>query len=218
MGKLEELDYDYTVHEDRYKQDHRLMVRFYKDVVPDDEASKAAGFRKFRDTTFIQIVVPGDRRQITVREARPEDKHRFREKYERFVANEANEIDGYPLSQWASMTRAQVEELKYFHIHTVENLANAGEQVMARHPGLRELQRRAAAFLEQQKGNAPVEKLQSQIDTLARQNEVLQAQLAEFMKNAGRTPQTAAAAAKIASSPDQHDDPKDLGEGDNANA
>lgn len=194
---LDQLDYDYTVHEDRYKQDSRLMVRFYKDVLLDPEASKEAGHKKFRDTVFVQIVVPGDRRQIVIREARPDDIARFQEKYDKFMANNAAEIDGYPISQWAMVTRAQAEELKYLNFHTVELLASAGEQTMGKYPGLRELTRRAQAFMQAQTDTIPIEKMQTQIDDLAKANAVLMEQLRTFMADAGKNPEHAVAAAAV---------------------
>lgn len=211
MGKLEELDYDHTVHEDRYKQDHRLMVRFFTDVLPDEKATKEAGHKKFRDAVFIQIVVPGDRRQVTIREARPDDIARFREKYDRFMANHEVEVDGYPISQWPVISRSQAEELRYLGFHTVENLAHASEQALTKYPGLRALQQRAAAFIEAQTRTAPIEKMQTQIDDLAQQNAALMAQLQMFMKEAGKTPTGVMAVAAIEAG--QHDhDPVDLGE------
>lgn len=208
--KLEELDYDYTVHEDRYKQDGRLMVRFFKELIIDEQASKDAGYKKFREAVFVQIVVPGDRRHIVVREAREDDINRFRDKYDRFMANEQVQIDGYPLSQWPQVARAQVEELKYLNFHTVEHLANASEQAMAKYPGLRELSRRACVFITAQKENAPVEKLQSQIDEMAAVNKQLQEQLRSLLETAGRDPKMAVAAAGIVQA--QVADPADLGE------
>lgn len=197
--KLDELDYDFQVHENRFKMDHKLVVRFFKEVMLDVEASKEAGHKKFRDAVMIQIMVPGDRRQIVVREVREDDKQRFGEKYEKFMANEQVEVDGYPISQWPAVTRAQAEELKYLGFHTVENLAETSEAVMSKYPGLREISRRASAFITAQNESAPVEKLQTQIDDLAKQNEVLQMQLREFMSGAGKTAEHAVAAAKVAS-------------------
>ena len=197
--KLDELDYDFQVHEDRHKMDHKLVVRFFKEVMLDVEASKEAGHKKFRDAVMIQIMVPGDRRHIVVREVRPDDIQRFNEKYTKFMANEQTEVDGYPISQWPAVTRAQAEELKYLGFHTVENLAETSEAVMSKYPGLREISRRASAFIMAQKESAPVEKLQGQIDDLAKQNEVLQMQLREFMAGAGKTADHAVAAAKVTS-------------------
>lgn len=197
MPTLETLDYDHTVHEAREKHDDKLMVRFYKDVVPDEAGTKDAGYKKFREAIMVQIVVPGNRRQITIREAREDDIRRFEKHYNRFKANDEVQMDGFPLAQWPLMTRAQVEELRYFHFYTVEHVANAQESVMSKYPGLRELSRRAQAWLTTQKEAAPVEKLQTQIDDLAQQNKVLQEQIALFMKESGKNAEHAVATATI---------------------
>lgn len=211
---LEELSYDHTVHEDRRKNDNRLMVRFYNDIIFDPDATKDAGIRKFRDCTMVQIMVPGDRRNIIVREARDDDKERFAKQYERFQSSGDEALDGYPLVQWPLVARSQVEELKYLGFRTVENVAHANEAAFAKYPGLRELSRRAQAWLEAQQGAAPIEKMNSVIDAQNEEIAQLRAQMKAFMEGAGKNAQHAVASAMVTQQglTTNQEDPVDLGE------
>jgi uncharacterized coiled-coil protein SlyX len=183
MSELAQLEYDYTVHSDRMKADDKLYVRFFMDVLPDDEATKTTGIKKFRDVEMVQIMVPGDKRNITIREARDSDKVRFARHYERFQANNKEEaLDGFPLSQWGLLSKAQTEELRYLGFRTVEHVANANDSVMNKYPGLRELSKRAAAWLQAQANAAPVEKLNSALAERDQTIAAMKAQMDEMQK------------------------------------
>lgn len=180
--ELQELDYDHSIHERDRAGDDRLYVRFYKDVVPDEEATKAAGMRKFRDVDMIQIVVPGDKRNIVVREVRDDDKVRFEKYWGAYSQGVDEQVSGFPLSEWSMITRAIVEELKYLGFRTVEQLANASEASLGKYPGMRELQRRAKTWLESQLKAAPIEKMNAELETRDKQIQALQAQVQALMK------------------------------------
>jgi hypothetical protein len=178
------LDYDYTAHENRTRDDKKLYVRFFTDILLDEEASKAAGMRKFRDVEMIHIMVPGNKNNIIIREVRDEDKGRFSDQYTKFTENrEAEEqLVGFPLSQWGSLSRATAEELRYLGFRTVESVAEAQDSVLSKHPGLRELQKRAKLWLESQKSTAPLDAAQAKLDEQTKTIESLQAQMAEMAK------------------------------------
>lgn len=180
--ELETFDMDHRTFESRNAGDSKLYVRFFSDILPDPDASAATGIRKFRDAVMIQIMVPGDKRNIVIREAREEDKQRFPEIYRRFEEGAGEALDGFPLSQWPMATRAMVEELKYLGFITVEHVANATDQACGKHPGLRELKRRAEAWLKAQRDAAPIEQMSAQLEKLQQTNAALEAQMAELMK------------------------------------
>lgn len=182
---LDELDYDHTLHENRSAADAKLYVRFYTDIVPDPVATAESGIRKFRDATMVQIMVPGDKRNIVIREARDDDKQRFAKTYEAFQRNSSQGIDGYPLSQWAMVSRAMVEELKYLGFVTVEQVAGASDAACGKYPGLRELSRRATAWLQAQKDSAPLEQLNSALEARDAQIKEMQAQIAQLIASNG---------------------------------
>jgi hypothetical protein len=180
--ELAELDYDFQLHEDQRAADSKLFVRFFIDILPDTDATEKTGIRKFRDVEMVTIMVPGDKRNVVTREVREEDKNRFPKVYEHFKKGLSDVPDGFPLSQWPMATRSLVEELKYMGFHTVESVANAAEQVMGKYPGLRELQRRAKAWLQAQEGAAPIEKMQAELEKRDLEIKALQAQMQELMK------------------------------------
>jgi hypothetical protein len=162
--------------------DHKLYKRFFVDVLPDDEKTATEGRPCFRNVEMITIMVPGDKNNIVTREAREEDKTRFADLYAKFKKGEGEILDGFPLKEWTGVTRAQVEELKFFNFLTVESLANANDNVAVKFPGLHELKRRAAAWVQAQKDSAPIEKLNAEIKARDEQNAALQAQMAEMVK------------------------------------
>jgi hypothetical protein len=84
--------------------------------------------------------------------ARADDKQRFARQYEAFKRGDAEQIVGTPLAQWPLMTRAQVEEFRYFGVLTVEHLASLRDDVKMKMPGALDLSKRAAAWLEASNG------------------------------------------------------------------
>lgn len=179
--ELAELDYDFQLHEDQRSADSKLFVRFFVDILPDTDASEKTGIRKFRDVEMVTIMVPGDKRNVVTREVREEDKVRFPKVYEHFKKGLSDVPEGFPLSQWPMATRSLVEELKYMGFHTVEAVANAAEQVMGKYPGLRELQRRAKAWLAAQEGAAPIEKMQTELEKRDLQIQAMKAQIDDLI-------------------------------------
>ncbi len=179
---LAELDYDYRIHEQPHKGDEKLYVRFYRDILPDEHATQQTGIRKFRDAEFIQIMVPGDKRSVVVREVRESDKLRWPAVYKKFSEGSGEHIEGYPLAQWPLATRAMVEELKYLGFVTVEQVASATDLACSKHPGLRELSRRAQGWLQAQKDAAPIEKLNSELEKRDAEMAALKASLEEQAK------------------------------------
>lgn len=179
---LAELDYDHTLHQNRYAMDKKLYVRFFTAVQPDEERSVAEGRKCFKDAEMVQIMVPGDKKNIIIREARREDKQRFAELYERWARDKSNDsLDGYPLSEWSGATPSIAEELRYFGFRTVEHVASANDAVCSKFPGLHELKRRAQGWLEMREKQAPLEAAQAE---LAKRDEMI-ATLNQQMKEMG---------------------------------
>lgn len=180
--ELAELEYDHTIHERERAGDDKLYIRFSMDVVPDVEATKATGMRKFRDAEMIQIMVPGDKRNIIVREVRDDDRERFPKQYKMFRDGADEQITGYPLKEWTGCTRAMAEEFKYLGFRTVEQIASANDSILSKYPGMREIQTRAKTWLEAQKSAAPLEQLQSALETRDQQIAAQAVQIAEMAK------------------------------------
>lgn len=179
---METLEYDHNLHQNRHAGDDKLYKRFYKDVLPDAEASKDAGRPKFRDVEMVQIIIPGDKKNIVIREAREDDKVRFAKEYAAFKAGEDEPIDGFPLKEWGQITKSMLEELKYMGFRTVEHVANASDAACSKFAGLQMLKTRAKQWLELQTTSAPLDKLNAEIAKRDEENAAMKAQLAEMQK------------------------------------
>lgn len=168
MAQLEEAGFNMT--EDaignigRYAKDQNLYVRFFNHPKRDAEASVEAGRPIFHDTEYVSIMVPGDKTSIVERPADVRDRERFPKHYAAFKNNDEEILDGTPLEAWPGLARSEVEELRYFNIRTVEQLANVSDVHAQKFLGINTLRRRAEAFLEASAGNAATEKLAAELE------------------------------------------------------
>lgn len=161
----EELDFD---HRDMTKAegdvDKNLAVRFYKMPLKNESESDKAGRPIYDDVDMIEIRVRGDRHNVIIRPTRPGDKKRFRGIWKEYEEGVTAKVTGTPLAEWPPMSASMVEELKYLQFFTVEQLAEANDDVCSRVPGLVGLKNKARAFIEFAKGAAPIEEMQRKLD------------------------------------------------------
>jgi hypothetical protein len=118
-------------------------------------------------------MTPGEKLSIIQRPidgANPPDSVRFPKHYELFKQGQKEQEVGTPLKVAPFLTESQVEELAYFKIRTIEQLANMSDSVMQNFMGAREYQQKAQQFLM---------KLTSG-DELLKQNQDLQRQINEL--------------------------------------
>jgi len=167
--------------------DDRVFAQFYMHPRKDEAASLKEGRDIYEEIPYVKIIVPGDKDNIVQRPMREQDKMRFPRQWEAFERNEEAPMVGTPLSEWAFVNRSQVEELKYFGIRTVEDLANAPDSQIQKFMGINALKEKAKAFLEDSKLQAPIDKLTQENETLKAQLQDMQAQIAELSKPKRRT-------------------------------
>jgi hypothetical protein len=178
--------------------DEGLAVKFMYLPYHNEQKSKEEGRPIFEDREYVEIRVPG-KRDFQTKLASDMLKQRFPVHYERFKARESQQVEeGTPLSEWPGVTRGQVEELRFFQILTVENLANvADSSLKAMHGGLR-LKQKAAQYLDASKDNAAAAKLDEAnkliADMSARLEALENAEPAVKPKRKRRTPAEMAAA------------------------
>jgi hypothetical protein len=185
---METLDMDYSLFQRQGAGDDKLLVVFRDHYSPDHDASDREGRPMFKDAVYIKIITPGDRDNIIDREMRPEDKFRFPRQYAAFQAGQAEIGDGTRLEEWPQISRSQVEELRYMHIRTVEQLANLKDDIMSKATGLRGLSERAKLFLEAAAGAAPALALKAELEKRDEQIAALQNSVAELTKLAQPAP------------------------------
>lgn len=151
----------------RYAHDKKLYVQFYTRPVLLSQQSEEQRRPIFQDITHVRIMVPGDKLSTVDRIASQDDKQRFAEHYARFMQGKGDDIVGTRLEAVPWMTRSKVEEYKFFGILTVEQLADANDQVGQKFPGFNSDRSKAQAFLEASTGtNARVSQLEEQIAEL----------------------------------------------------
>jgi hypothetical protein len=158
----------------RYAGDDHLLLQFFMQPIPNDEKSAKEGRPIFDDVEMIRIMVPGDKDSMICRPIHPDDKQRFSRQYQSWKANnDGDVIEGTPLSEWPVITRAQVEELKFFNVRTVEQLANISDAHSQKFMGIQMLKQRAKDFLEAAGGAAIGTELRRELEAKDAELEVL---------------------------------------------
>jgi hypothetical protein len=169
--------------------DDKVFAQFYMHAREDDAKSRAEGRPIFKDVPYVMIMVPGDKDNIIRRPIRQNDKARFPKQWAAFEAGQEQAQEGTPLEQWPMVTRAQVEELKFFGVHTVEALSNMPDTAAQNFMGLNRLRQNAKDFLEAAKSEAPFIELREEnnvlkdtVNTLTEQVELMKSEMNEMRK------------------------------------
>lgn len=198
------------------------MVKFEIRPVEDREASLKAGHYVPKDEHFAIITPPGnkDRVERAVKdwfnslenEVRSERIPRefldsCKEKYKRWAAGEALEVDGTPIKTWTVLSPSQVKRITDADVFSVEDLAVANEGTLARiGMGARDLQNRAKDWMKAADGTGKVaqeltqlrtqrdadkqsiEHLTEQVNQLMAQTRAMQAMLPQVQAPGGNPP------------------------------
>ena len=183
--------YQQTIMQDKEREaDKRLMVSFRKHPVLDEDATAKAGRPVHKELDYIKIMTPGDKLSVVDRAwGWPSDERRFGHLYRAWVERnrEGDGLVGTPLEAWPVVSKAQIEDLKYFNVRTVEGLSNIPDALCGQIGPILDLRQKARDFLvaaekgsaatalraeieEQKTVNASLQetlrRMQEQIDTL----------------------------------------------------
>ena len=161
--------------------DERLLVKFYFKPRQNPGKSKEAGRPIFEEREYISIMVPGNKDSIIERPVSDIERKRFPRHYHAFQQNKEQAPDGTPLSDWPGITRSQVEELKFAHVHTVEQLAEVSDVNAQSFMGIQKLKARAKLFIEAAEDNAITERLASELEERDATIAALQSQMGEMI-------------------------------------
>lgn len=153
-----------------------------------EHASQQAGRPVFEDQEFVTTLIPGDRNASPHERVTDTHRERWPEEYAAFKAGQEPPLSGTPLTEWptSKMTPSKVQELAYFNIRTVEDLASVTDAALQKMGmGSYELRATAQKFLEvATKGVAPLERmmtenmnLRAEVERLTALNAKLQAAL-----------------------------------------
>lgn len=153
---METLEFDHNIFSKPDGGDDSLFVVFYQGTMKNHGKSEAEGRLIVDDVECVRIIVPGDKNSVVDRPASPQDKARFSKQYAMFRAGHSvdEQLSGTRLTDWPHLSRGQCEELGYFGIKTVEQLAAVRDDIVGRVPGLTTLKQTAGIWLANAKGGA----------------------------------------------------------------
>lgn len=163
--------------------DKSLLVKFFIKPRQDMEKTQTEGRPVFKDVEYIDIKIPGNRNAGACRPATEADKNRFPDHYRRFKerVSDADLVVGTPLAEWPLITRSLAEELSFFHVKTVEQLAGMADAQAARFMGLMPIKQRAIKWLENVAKEKPMWEMDQKIRAQQQQIEELQTSLARVL-------------------------------------
>jgi hypothetical protein len=155
-----------------------MAVGFGMAPLLDDEETAKKGFEVYRDVLFVKIATPGDRTSLYFQPAQDSHKKRFPHAWGEYTKRETRAgQEGLPVEQWAQISRSTALNLKVVHIHTVEALAEMGDDHIGNVSSGRELRERARLFLKQRADASVITKVASEKQQLKDQIEALQNQI-----------------------------------------
>jgi len=177
--------------ESRYAHDNRLYVEFYRKPVQHEAKSREAGRAIYDEVDFVRIHTPGDKSTVIDRPVTAMDADRFADRYAKWKAGQEEAVSGTPLTAMPGMTPGKVEEYRFFKITTIEQLAEAADNLGQKFMGFQGDKARAKAFMEVAANNAPIEKMNAAlqerdatIEQLNSRIDAMQAQLGKLSKKA----------------------------------
>ncbi len=159
-----------------------LIVKFRNGSIIDDTASAHEGRPIFKSQEMITIITPGDKLNVVDRPIWPVDKQRFGIQYRNWKEKREHVIQGTPLEMWPVIQESQRLELEFFHVHTVEQLADLSDASALANMGFLTLKRKAADFLAAAKDGSHLTQLRADLEARNNDLQAMRAQLAEQAK------------------------------------
>lgn len=145
-------------------QDANLRIRFHLHPVKDEKKSIQEGRPIFEDQEYVEIAIPGDKDNVSDTPLNEFTRRRFAQQYAAWKASGGNNaVIGTPLDAWPGVSRAQVEELKYFNVRTVEELASLSDTNCQKFAGIVSIRQRARDFVAAAKGEAPLVAMRAEL-------------------------------------------------------
>ena len=162
-ASMSETNMAMDANQNRYSGDENLLVRFFKHPKLDQGASSEQGRPIYKEVDYIQIMQPGNKDSIIQRPATDIDRNRFAQHFQKYQARQGEEyIEGTLLEEWPGINRAQVEELKFFNVRTLEQLIGMSDSNAQGIMGINVLKARAKTYLEASENEAAAEALETE--------------------------------------------------------
>lgn len=121
---MQQAEFNHNDFTNTSEADKALLVRFFYKNVQNMLESEAQNRPIFKEKTYIEIRIAGQRDAQACRPATHQDKQRFPLHFDAFEKRVAPPADGLPLTEWPKITRSQAEELTFLSVKTVEQLAS----------------------------------------------------------------------------------------------
>jgi hypothetical protein len=154
--------------------DETLLVKFYYESVQNEAKTEEAGRPIYEDIEMISIIPPGAKSGVS-KPARQREKDRFPEHYRRFKERMSQDhVEGTKLTEWPGVTKAQADELAFFNIKTVEQLAACSDSQTMNMMGLPTLKQKAGKYLEASKEVAATVALENAMEQIAELQKVVE--------------------------------------------
>lgn len=198
-----------------------IVPRFFIHTTPNEAKSKAAGRPIFDEMEVCEVRMAANKQTVGVFPAHEVFKKVsrndgtteqltyalvFNEQYQKFKANETQEMAGTPLSELTFLSQGKRLELKALNIHTAEALASLdGGPLKMLGIGGREMKNQAMAYLAKAAGNADVTALAAENVAMGEQMAEMQKQIEELTALA-KSKGKAKPAAKAEPEPDEDED------------
>lgn len=163
------------------------LVRFFSKPKKNKKKSLEAGRPIFEPQERVEIFTAGDKDSIIDRPVDKMDMYIYRDKYIAFKRGLAQEVTGTLLTVWAGVPPERCQDLAYFKVKTVEQLAEVPDSaIQTMGIGARAEREKAREYLEVMKGNAPLQALRSENEAMKARLEALE----KLAQNAGESKQS----------------------------
>jgi hypothetical protein len=159
---------------------NKLAVKFEMRPTRDDAKSKAEKRPIFVDQEWVSIMVRGDKSNIVDHPVEQADRERFPKQYLAFRSNLTEIPEGMPLTEWPIVTKSMCEELKYFQVFTVEQLAALSDGNLKNVGPYAHLRQKARDYIEKAKSTTPLAEMRDELAKRDSTIEMLTRQVAEL--------------------------------------
>lgn len=174
----------------------QAIIRFEERSEPDPAKTQQEGRPVYKTVHYACIRNPGSRDEYVTKVNDTFFRQYGRAAYDKWCETQAQPEEGTPLSMWPPIPKNLVEEWKYFHVYTVEQLAGMNDTAVQRMGmGVLEWRKKAIAWLEDAKTGAASQRLVSENERLTREVERLTRQVQDLMSRMDTLPATPVAAA-----------------------
>lgn len=174
-------EFDVNDFKEGIQQDDKALVRFYMKPVK-GPVNPMTGQSEWSEKEYYETVVPGSRDTIN-QPVTNITKQKYPMQYAKWKANASTEgVVGTFISEVTWISRAQAEELAYFGVKTLEQLAAAPDTLCQKQIGMYDLRRKAISFIEQREKDAPILAIHARFDALKAETEVKDQTIADLQK------------------------------------